>query len=165
MQTESTRFLRVGLPGAVDKSGPIETEAMQTAYTGQVTRLTIGAGPYVATTYRVVIDVAPGYAPEFVYDGSGDSDETEARNGAIAAWNTDPQFRQLGLASAGSGGNGRIDIAWADFNRSWTVNVSTDDAATFTAAVLTAASSTTARMGVFCKRGAALSDPRAARPF
>jgi hypothetical protein len=163
MQTETLFYQRAGLPGAIDQTGPIETERMQTAYTGQVTRLTIGNGPYVATTYSVEVEVVAGYEPVFVYDGSAAADATAAATAFIAAWNADPQFRQLGTAS--SGGAGLVDIAWADYNRSWTVNLSTGVAATFTAAVQTAAASTTARFGVFCKRGAALADPRAARPF
>lgn len=163
MQTETPFYHRPGLPGAIDQTGPVETERMQTAYTGQVTRLTIGNSPYVATTYSIGVPVVDGYAPTFTYDGSAAADANAARDGMIAAWNTNPQFRQLGVLS--SGGNGAVDIAWNDYNRTWTVNLSTGVAATFTAAVQTAAASTNARFGVFCKRGAALADPRAARPF
>lgn len=160
MQTATLLYHDEGLPGQVAQ-GEYESEPLRTRYTGEVLRLTIG-NPYTAALYRLLVEVSDGYKPTFEYDGTGDADEIEAGAGFAALWNSSPTWRHLGLAT--SNGNGTVDIAWGNYNRQWVVTPTATNAAVFTSAVQTAASSTTARFGVLVTRGAKGSDPRTAAP-
>lgn len=161
MQTSTSLHHDEGLPGQLAQD-EAETEALKTRFIGQVTRLTID-DPFIAAVYSLAIQVTPGYIPVFEYDATADSDENEADAGFVAQWNTSPQFRQLGLAS--DSGDGTIDIAWTDYNRTWTVTPTATNDAIFTAAVQTAASTTTARFGVLVTRGTKSADPRDCPPI
>lgn len=161
MQTTTLLHHNEGLPGQIAQ-GEVETETLKTRLIGQKTRLTIG-NPYTAAFYRIQVNVSDGYTPIFEYDGTADGSEVAAGAGLTALWNTSPTFRQLAIAT--SNGDGTVDLAWLDFGRAWTVQLSATNAAVFTSAVQQAASATTARFGVIVTRGAKGPDPRDARPL
>lgn len=162
MQTTTLLHHDEGLPGQLAQADN-ETETLKTRFIGQVTRLTIDDTPYTAAVYSVQVNVSDGYQPVFAYDGTADADEIEAGAGAVAQWNADAVFRSLAIATDNA--DGTIDLAWQDYNRTWDVDLSATNAAVFTDAVQTAASSTTARFGVIVTRGTKSADPRDKRPL
>lgn len=156
MQTKTERFQSEGLPGQYAQ-GEMEQESLNTGYIGQISRHTIGDAAYVPTIYHVEVVVTDGLTITFDYDGTLDANATAAAVGMVAAWNNYPPARQLGLAVVTAAKS--MDVAWADYTRSYTPTLSSDDVATFTHTVFRAASSQTARFGVAVVYGAVSSNP------
>lgn len=162
MQSSTLLHHDEGLPGQ-EAQADNETESLKTRFIGQVTRLTIPGGPYVAASYTVKVIVDSGYMPSFTYDGTADASAVAAGAGEAAAWNVNSTFRQLAIAT--DNGDGTVDLAWQDYQRSWAVELSATNGALQTSSIQTAASSTSARFGIIVSRGPKSADPRDKRPL
>lgn len=162
-QTITKRYMDEGLPGLLDQdTTTVETESLATGFIGQVSRFTIGDAAYTPAVYTITTPVTDAFTDVFDYDGSDDANATAAAVAMAAAWNASPASRALGIASVVVAKS--VDIAWNDYTRAWVPVPTATNAAVFTVATQTAASSTIARFGVLVCRGAATGNPRDARP-